>query len=79
MGASNSTPLSNQESLTFAEILGFGRAKEMVENRSVTPDYRKALGTPLLRGRDLDRHDINSKTPVVMVNEKFADTLLSWP
>ncbi len=73
VGASNSTPLNNQESVTFAEIRGFGKANEMVENRSVTPDYRKAMGTPLLRGRDFDPHDAGSKTPVAMVNEKFAD------
>ena len=60
VGASNSIPLSRYESLTFAEIRGFGKSTEMVENRSVTPDYRKALGTPLLRGRDFDVHDIDS-------------------
>ena len=73
VGASNSIPLSRYESLTFAEIRGFGRLTEMVENRSITPDYRKALGTSLLRGRDFDVHDIgNLKSPVVIVNDKLA-------
>ncbi len=63
VGASNSTPLSHSESLTFADIRGFGRSKEMVEYRSVTPEYLRALGTPLLRGRDFDLHDVASKTP----------------
>ncbi len=74
VGASNSTPLSNQESLAFADVQGFGTSKKMVENRWVTPSYREALGTPLLRGRDFNSHDINSKTPVVLVNKKFIDT-----
>jgi putative ABC transport system permease protein len=71
-GASNSTPLSGHESMTLAEIRGFGKSTEMIENRGVTLDHRKALGTPLLRGRDFDAHDIDAKTPVVMVNERFV-------
>ena len=44
----------------------------MIETRSVSPNYRRALGTPLLRGRDFDRHDINAKSPVAMVNQRFV-------
>ncbi len=71
-GASNSLPLSNHESVTFADIRGFGQSQVMVGNRSVTPDYAKALGMRLLRGRDFVGHDINSKTQVVLINERFA-------
>lgn len=73
-GATNSMPLSHQETMTFIEARGFGKSKEMVENRFVTPGYRRALGTRLLRGRDFDLHDVSSKTPVAMLNEKFAAT-----
>ncbi len=73
-GASSSLPLSHHESLTFAEIRGFGMSKEMVEIRAVTPAYRKALGTPLLRGRDFTEEDFNK--PVVMVNDRFAQIYL---
>ena len=72
VGASTSNPLTNQESVSYAETQGFGRTPEMVETRSVTPAYRKALGTPLLRGRDFDPRDVASKAPLVMVNETFA-------
>lgn len=71
-GASSSLPLSHHESVTFAEIRGFGLTKEMVENRSVTPAYRKALGTPLLRGRDFTEEDF--RKPFVMVNDRFAQS-----
>lgn len=71
-GAANSTPLSGHESVTSAEIRGWGKAPRVVEVRSVTPGYRQALGTPLRRGRDLDEHDIHAKTPVVLINEAFA-------
>jgi putative ABC transport system permease protein len=46
VGASSATPLTHHESVTFADIRGFGRAKQVVENFSVTPDYFNALGTP---------------------------------
>jgi putative ABC transport system permease protein len=72
-GASNSLPLSNSESVAFANIRGFGASREMLETRSVTPDYRKALGTPLLRGRDFEPTDVNSKAPVMIVNQSFVD------
>jgi len=69
-GASSSLPLTHSESLAFAEIGGVGMTKQMVEDRWVTPDYRKALGTPLLRGRDFTEQDFNK--PVVIVNDRFA-------
>ena len=70
-GASSGLPLSGWESVTFAEIEGFGRSKEMLEDRRVTPDYRRALGIPLLRGRDFNAQDANAAN-VVLVNRKFA-------
>jgi predicted permease len=73
-GATNSMPLTRQETVTFIDVRGFGKSKEVVENRFVTPDYRKAFGTRLLRGRDFDAHDFSSKTPVAIVNEKFVAT-----
>jgi putative ABC transport system permease protein len=43
----------------------------MIENRMVTPEYRKAMGTPLLRGRDFEMRDL--KSPVVIINARFAE------
>jgi predicted permease len=73
-GASSSLPLSHHESVTQAEIRGFGKIKQVVEDRMVTPDYRKALGTPLLRGRDFTEADFNR--PVVILNDRFAQIYL---
>jgi putative ABC transport system permease protein len=73
VGASNSLPLTNHDSMTFAEIRGFGASSEMVETRSITPDYRKALGTPLLRGRDFSLQEVTANSPVVIINAKFAE------
>jgi predicted permease len=71
-GATNATPLSGRESFAQVGIRGLGKSKDMVESRAVTPDYRRALGTPLLRGRDFDPRDASSKTPVAIVNERFV-------
>ncbi len=71
-GASNEIPLNQGDSMAYSQVKGFGSSKEMIENRNVTPDFRKAIGTPLLRGRDFTLHDVNAKAPVAIVNESFA-------
>jgi putative ABC transport system permease protein len=43
--------------------------------RIVTPDYRRTLGIPLLRGRDLDEGDRAGAQPVGLINERFAREL----
>jgi len=54
-----------------------GRAPDDYErelrHKSVTPDYFRAMGTPLLRGRMLDDRDGKPNTPqVTLVNETLA-------
>ena len=43
----------------------------------VTPDYFKAMGIPLVRGRFFDARDSNTAAPVAMVDESLAQTF--WP
>jgi len=43
----------------------------------VSPGYFEAIGTPLLRGRVFNDHDIAGAAPVVLVNEKTAKHF--WP
>ena len=45
--------------------------------RVVTPGYFKALGIPVLRGRDVQASDRLGALPVVLVNETAANRL--WP
>jgi putative ABC transport system permease protein len=42
---------------------------------AVTPGYLKAMGIPLLRGRDFTERDLSSATRVVIINETMANTL----
>jgi predicted permease len=37
-----------------------------------SPGYFKALGTPILEGRDFDAHDVRENAKVAIVNQRFA-------
>ena len=52
-------------------------ARFMALDRAVTPGYLPAIGVPLVRGRDFDARDAQSKLPVVIVNRTMADR--RWP
>jgi predicted permease len=68
-------PLDHRESVASFEVKGYGKPRDMIENRSVTPGYFEALGLPLLQGRDFDGHDLEGNS-VAIVNEAFAKTFL---
>jgi predicted permease len=42
------------------------------EANNVGPDYFRAVGIPILRGRDFSVQDVKGSRPVVIVNEAFA-------
>ncbi|HEX8698561.1 MAG TPA: ABC transporter permease, partial [Myxococcaceae bacterium] len=54
-----------------------GEARKSGFYYAVTPDYFRALGIPVLRGRDFRLEDDNGKVTVAMVNESMARLL--WP
>ncbi len=47
-------------------------SENIVSIRVVTPGYFEALGSPLVRGRDLRDGDTSLSEPVVLVNESFV-------
>jgi putative ABC transport system permease protein len=75
-GESNGLPLTSWESVNQLEIEGAAPVKQMVQGRSITPDYRQALGVPLLRGRDFTEQDVASQRRVALINQSFASTYL---
>jgi putative ABC transport system permease protein len=52
-------------------------AMPSVDVNLVTPDYLKAVGTTLLRGRQFTNADVEQSTPVVIVSRALADKY--WP
>ena len=45
--------------------------------RVVSPDYFRAMGIPLLRGRYFEAHDTPESMPVVVINRRLAEQY--WP
>jgi len=39
---------------------------------SISPSYFRVMGIPLLRGREFDNRDVEGSTPVVIINDTFA-------
>lgn len=70
------TPVSGNRSDAFVHVPGTAVEPAGPHNRSswnfVTPSWFSTYGTPLRAGRDLDQHDVQGSTPVVLVNELFV-------
>jgi predicted permease len=73
-GAVSNLPLSNSETLGFFQVDGFANSKnQMVEGRSITPQYFSAMGIPLIAGRWLTESDASDPTHPTIVNRQFAE------
>jgi hypothetical protein len=73
------TPVSNStwnQRIVVPGYEGTERDRASLFN-SVTPDYFRALGTPILTGRDVSAADVAGRPVVVLVNEAFAKKFLS--
>jgi predicted permease len=51
--------------------------QSLVSRRYVTPGYFRAMGIPLLAGRDLSGADVNDRARVAVVSESFVERY--WP
>jgi len=77
VGAINDLPVTGRGSVNGGfSIEGrppYSPGEEPVaEFRQVTPDYFRAIGLPLLRGRELTEADASKKPENVLINETFA-------
>jgi predicted permease len=80
-GAVQSLPLAGTEDTSTVALEGrptpAGQAEPSAEYRMVTPGYRRAMGIPLVKGRDFDGRDSADGARVMMVNELAARRF--WP
>jgi putative ABC transport system permease protein len=76
-GATSKIPLSREEMLNMGfEVEGRPRPPKFSESLaahfSVSPDYFKAMGIPLLHGRAFTEADCLQASPVLIINETMA-------
>jgi putative ABC transport system permease protein len=57
---------------------GTDEQNKLIANRNwIGPDYFKTLGTPLLAGREFNKHDTTTAPKVAIVNQSFVRQLLN--
>ena len=79
---SNDLPLEGDDTTTgLSDVEGrapFPRGQQpLVGVHAVNPGYFRSMGIPQLRGREFSASDNANSTPVVIINQKLAETL--WP
>ena len=82
MAISNDLPLEGDDTTTgLSEVEGrapYQRGQQPLTGiHAINPGYFQAMGIPLLRGREFSVSDNANSTPVVIINQKLAETL--WP
>ena len=80
-GFASSVPLANTTIFVFfcpegIACQGIGKDPVIAEDR-VTPDYFRAMHTPLIRGRFFTDQDVAGNTNIAIVNQSLADRY--WP
>src|SRR6266403_91503 len=82
VAVSNDLPLEGDDTTTgLREVEGrapYQRGQQPLTGiHAINPGYFQAMGIPLLRGREFSASDNANSTPVVVINQKLAETL--WP
>ncbi len=79
-GMSDALPLGLGNSDRGVEIPGYVPAEGEGMNimyEVISPDFFRAMGTPVLRGREFTARDDSAATPALVVNQRFVDRF--WP
>src|SRR5216683_2099456 len=82
VAVSNDLPLEGDDTTTgLSEVEGrtpYQRGQQPLTGiHAINPGYFQAMGIPLLRGREFSASDNANSAPVVVINQKLAETL--WP
>jgi len=73
VGAVNSLPLSNSESVGFFTVSGYANQKDqMAQIREATPSYFSAMNIPLTAGRLFTDAEDSDSSVVAVINQSFA-------
>jgi putative ABC transport system permease protein len=78
---SNDLPLEGQDTTGYATVEGRAPDKPgddtLVGQHAVNAGYFRAMGIPLLKGREFTERDAAKSTPVAIINERMARRF--WP
>ncbi len=77
---SNDLPIEGTDTTSYPTIEGQQNGEDdrfLVGHHAVNAGYFKAMGVPLLRGREFTSRDIEGAPPVVVINETAARRI--WP
>ena len=81
VGGVNDLPFSGSETSSSFDIEGMplrsAEENRQADRRDISPDYFKALGIPLLKGREFTDQDNADSTNVIILNEDLARKY--WP
>jgi putative ABC transport system permease protein len=81
VGATSGVPLSRDDFVLAFKIQGQPElppeASQSTNYYSISADYFKAMGIPLLRGRVFNERDIKDSLPVAVINETMAKKVFS--
>ncbi len=73
VGAINTLPLSNSETLSMFMVDGYPNEKnQLAESRWITLNYFSAMNIPLVAGRFFGAEDYSSDAHTVVINQSFA-------
>jgi hypothetical protein len=59
------------------EVNGFGKPKDLIDARTITPGYLAAFGMNILAGRPFNDQDMKSNSNVVIVNQAFVKSFMA--
>jgi putative ABC transport system permease protein len=78
-GAISRLPLTSGNSSRGFNIEGHAESNDTlnIDYRVISPDYFRSMGIRLVKGRDIDDHDNNPSSGVVIINETMARRF--WP
>jgi putative ABC transport system permease protein len=76
-GAGSDIPLDHYESVTIVEVKGYGKPKNMIDGRCITPGYLTAFGMKMLAGRPFSDEDMRARKAVAIVNQAFVKAFMA--